>query len=172
MSISDNSVIIVLGAPNSPEGLLSPVAISRLETCLAIYRREPAAIILTGGYGPHFNTTNKPHTWYARQYLDGKGIPNHHFVGTVFSSNTVEDAVLSRPLIMPLRPSCVTIITSDYHLQRAGLIFCDVYQDAVPLRFVPAPSYALGREELRALLQHEERAIQDLMTKGIRYVKV
>ncbi|HEY0612558.1 MAG TPA: YdcF family protein [Chitinophaga sp.] len=168
MSDINTSILIVLGAPNSPEGLLSPIAISRLDTCFSIYQQEGSYILLTGGYGPHFNTTEKPHTWYARQYLKGKGVPSHKILDSVESSNTVEDATLSKPLITILQPSLVTIITSEFHLQRAGLIFCDIYQNIVPLRFIAAPSYELRLEELQALMKHEAKALQNLMTNGIK----
>jgi uncharacterized SAM-binding protein YcdF (DUF218 family) len=160
MSINDNSILLVLGAPNSPEGLLSPMAISRLDTCFSIWQREKSNILLTGGFGSHFNTSGKPHAWYARQYLIGRGVPAHQILYSVESSNTVEDAVLSKPLIMNLQPSLVTIITSDYHLQRAGFIFCDIYENITPLRFIAAPSYNLSLEELRALMQHEAAALE------------
>jgi uncharacterized SAM-binding protein YcdF (DUF218 family) len=124
--------------------------------------------MLTGGFGPHFNTTDKPHAWYARQYLKGKGIPVHKILDSVESSNTVEDATLSKPLIRTLQPSRVTIITSDFHLHRAGLIFCDVYEGIVPLRFVAAPSYNLSLQELQALMHHETAALQRLTEKGLK----
>ena len=168
MSDNNTSILIVLGAPNSPEGLLSPIAISRLDTCFSIYQQEGAHILLTGGYGPHFNTTDKPHAWYARQYLKGKGIPSHQILDSVESRNTVEDATLSKPLITTLQPALVTIITSDFHLHRAGLIFCDVYQRIVPLRFIAAPSYTLRLEELQVLMKHESNAIQNLLSNGLK----
>lgn len=162
MSDNNTSLLIVLGAPNSPEGLLSPIAISRLDTCFSIYQQEEAYILLTGGYGSHFNTTDKPHAWYGRQYLKGKGVPSHKILDSIESRNTVEDATLSKQLVTILQPSLVTIITSEFHLQRAGLIFCDVYQNIVPLRFIAAPSYALRLEELQALIKHETKALEQL----------
>lgn len=169
MPENSTSILLVLGAPNSPEGLLSPIAISRLDSCIALYREEGSYILLTGGFGPHFNTTDKPHAWYARQYLKGKGIPAHKILDSVESSNTVEDASLSKPLIQALEPSCVTIITSDFHLQRAGLIFCDIYRDIAPLRFVAAPSYNLPLEELLEFMQHETKALEHLRRNGLKF---
>jgi len=162
MSDNSTSILLVLGAPNSPEGLLSTIAISRLDTCLSLYRQEASYIMLTGGYGAHFNTTDKPHAWYGRQYLIGKGVPSYKILDSVESRNTVEDATLSKPLITILQPSHVTIITSDFHLQRAAFIFCDVYQHIVPLRFMAAPSYDLSLEELQALMRHERKALEQL----------
>lgn len=170
--MSGNNILLVLGAPNSPEGLLSPIAISRLDTCYAVYQREGSNILLTGGFGSHFNTTNKPHAWYAAQYLIGKGIPTHKILGYVESRNTVEDATLSKPLITAFQPSRVTIITSEYHLQRAGFIFFDIYQDLIPLHFIAAPSYNLRIEELQALIQHETKAMEDLKLNGLRITSV
>ena len=64
------SVIIVLGAPNDSEGNLSAIAIERCQQALIEYAQNPGAKILpTGGWGEHFNTTDKPHSHYLRQYL-------------------------------------------------------------------------------------------------------
>lgn len=167
MSDNNTEILLVLGAPNSPEGLLSSIAISRLDTCFSIYQQERSYILLTGGYGAHFNTTDKPHAWYGRQYLKGKGVPSHKILESVESSSTIEDATLSKPLITTLQPSRLTIITSEFHLQRAAFIFCDVYQHILPLRFMAAPSYELRLEELQALIKHEAKALQNLISNGI-----
>ncbi len=171
MSIYDHSLLLVLGAPNSPEGLLSPAAISRLDTCFHIWQREKSDILLTGGFGQHFNTSPKPHAWYGQQYLLGKGVPEQQLLQPVESSNTVEDAALSRSVVLTLQPSALTVITSDYHLQRAAYIFCDIYEDIVPLSFIAAPSYDLSLKELQALLQHEARALADLAANGLRQAR-
>ena len=158
----DPEIMLVLGAPNTPEGLLSPMAISRLDTCYALYKRRPGKIMLTGGYGEHFNTTNKPHHWYAAQYLQGKGIAADDLVGGVNSRNTLEDALLSRPLVLSCHASRLIVITSDFHLQRAGSIFCEVYGKALPVQFIPAPSLGLSLAEMQALLLHEQAALEYL----------
>jgi len=167
MNTSGKRILLVLGSPNSPEGLLSPMAISRLDTCFRLYRREGGLILLTGGYGPHFNTSGKPHHWYARQYLAGKGVPAAHLLEGVDSSHTGEDATMSLPVVLSYAPSRVTVITSDYHLHRAGIVFCNTYGGAVPLRFAAAPSCELTLAELQALLAHETAALKRLSTHPV-----
>lgn len=159
-------LLIVLGAPNFPEGLLSAVALSRLDACCALFHPQQHTILLTGGYGPHFNNSNKPHAWYGQQYLIGKGVPASQILSGVNSRNTVEDALLSKPVVSALQPARVTVITSEYHLQRAGIIFTEVYNNLAPLHFIAAPSYDLSLQELQVLLQHEEEALAVIYKTG------
>ena len=68
--------IVVLGSPNDAEGNLSSIGIERCQQALAEYARNPVARMLpTGGWGDHFNTTDKPHGYYTRQYLMAHGVP-------------------------------------------------------------------------------------------------
>jgi len=161
-------LLLVLGAPNSPEGLLSAVALSRLNACYTLFHPQQHTILLTGGYGPHFNTSSKPHAWYGQQYLIGKGVPASQILTGVESRNTVEDALLSKPLVSKLQPARVTVITSEYHLQRAGIIFTEVYNKLAPLHFIAAPSYDLPLQEMQALLRHEEEALALIYKSGQR----
>lgn len=71
-------IIIVLGSPNSNEGVLSEMVKSRVEVCLSLFEKNNTGIVLTGGYGAHFNTTGKPHAFYLKEALlkkwnSGKG---------------------------------------------------------------------------------------------------
>lgn len=167
--LPEHNILLVLGAPNSPEGLLSAMALSRLDTCYDLYTRGDYLIMLTGGFGPHFNTSNKAHAWYTRQYLLGKGVPAQHIIGMVESANTVEDARLSKEMLMQRHPASLTVITSEYHLLRAGIIFEAVYRQALPLYFIAAPSCDLSLSQMQAALQHEKKAVRDLLLNGVRY---
>lgn len=63
-----NTVIIVLGAPNSSDGRLSVIAKSRYDQAYQTYLHNPKAKILcTGGFGAHFNTTDCAHERYTKQ---------------------------------------------------------------------------------------------------------
>lgn len=71
-----NGIIIVLGSPNDIKGNLSSIAIERCNKAYEEYtQHNDYMILLTGGYGEHFNKTDKPHAFYSSQYLTGKGIP-------------------------------------------------------------------------------------------------
>ena len=67
-------IILVLGSPNEPDGTLSQMAQGRIEICQKLYKSGACKIVLTGGFGPHFNTTDKPHAHYLKQNLLNENI--------------------------------------------------------------------------------------------------
>ena len=69
--------IVILGSPNDIEGNLSPIGVGRVEQGYTEYvaRRDAGwKILLTGGFGNHFNTTDNPNAYYAQQILFAKGV--------------------------------------------------------------------------------------------------
>lgn len=124
MPTSFPGIIIILGSPNSKEGELYPVAKQRCEKGIQEHRNNPSwKIVLTGGFGKHFNDSDKPHTFYMQKYLIGKGIVPEAILDQVMSSNTLEDASLSRQIIMKYRVDSILVVTSDFHYDRARYIF-------------------------------------------------
>jgi uncharacterized SAM-binding protein YcdF (DUF218 family) len=157
-------IILVLGAPNSDEGKLSEIAGNRLDATLRFYAHNPEfKIVCTGGSGPHFNNTQTPHAAYAREYLVGKGIPDTAILEYVLSKNTLEDALLAKPLVEKYGPRNIVIITSDFHMKRAGIIFRHVL-DKQNLIFVEARS-TLDLVSLEKLAAHELEAIGQFMLR-------
>eukprot|EP00124_Ichthyophonus_hoferi_P000937 Ihof_evm22s40 gene=Ihof_evmTU22s40 len=87
------NIIISLGGRNDPEGTLSEETVSRLQTAYQAYQHQTETnknwkIMVTGGFGTHFNTTQLPHHVYARRYLVDIGCPNDDIISEVESSNT------------------------------------------------------------------------------------
>jgi uncharacterized SAM-binding protein YcdF (DUF218 family) len=151
----------VLGAPNSAQGQLSHMALDRLRTARQFYQNNPTfKFLCTGGFGPHFNTTNQPHAHYAAQYLMARGVPAANILDYVLSRNTVEDATLVKPMLAQYQPAQVVVVTSDFHMPRAKLLFQQHLPDQHIL-FVAAVS-TLDAATLAALLAHERRALEQL----------
>jgi uncharacterized SAM-binding protein YcdF (DUF218 family) len=120
--MNQNEVLVVLGSPNSPEGELSEIAKSRLDCAVERYD-EHKRILCTGGWGNHFNIAANAHAFYAQEYLLKKGVPEYSFLEAALSSNTVEDAVKSKIILSRLDHPRVSIITSDFHLDRVKANF-------------------------------------------------
>jgi uncharacterized SAM-binding protein YcdF (DUF218 family) len=161
-------LILILGSGNDGEGRLSPTALERLDEGIAEYRRRPgSAIVPTGGFGSHFNTTARPHAEYAREYLLARGIPESDVLPHLESGNTVEDAILARPLLEAEAGAAITLVTSDYHIERARFIFSTLF----PGRRI---SYSAARsglppDRIEALHAHEKSAIARMAREGIVY---
>jgi len=152
---------MVLGAPNDHEGNLSQIAQDRLTCALRFYNaNSDVKLICTGGFGQHFNTTDKPHYYYAKKYLTGKGLPADAFLDCPPSSNTIEDFQMTKDLVWEEKPDLLVVITSDFHLSRARYLF-HKFINYPKVVFIPAAS-SLPQDQLSSLLEHEARALKKL----------
>lgn len=158
--------LTVLGAPNSDTGELSTEARDRCQRALRFYTEHPdSKIILTGGFGPHFNRTAHPHTYYTKRYLCGLGVPESAIVEELDSVNTNEDLVmLHRCLTINGDPAGVhTIITSNFHVERVTLIAAKLFKEFTP-KIIGAVD-TLTPEALESAERHERRAIMELKAR-------
>ena len=151
--------IIVLGSPNDPLGNLLPIAISRCEKALQeYYRIGDCKILCTGGFGQYFNVTNNPHGRYVQQYLERKGIASTAFLEIALSAFTLEDATLAKPILQKNAITDVVLVTSDFHIKRAELVFSHILPE---INFEYATATTLVTDvEFERLVEHEKKAIK------------
>ncbi|MBM3861321.1 MAG: YdcF family protein [Verrucomicrobia bacterium] len=155
------SAIVILGSPNDSEGSLSSIAIERCQQALTEYARNPGAKILpTGGWGEHFNTTNKPHGHYLRQYLTAHGVPEADILECAESANTIQDAQLAKPIVERHGITDLIVVTSDFHIPRAEFLFRREFPN-LTLTFTGAKTN-LPEAELAKRTQHEQEALVGL----------
>lgn len=159
-------ILVVLGAPNSPDGQLSEIAKNRLELCFETFI-ENDLILCTGGWGEHFNTATRPHAHYAQEYLLKKGIPKSCFLEMALSSNTVDDAVKVKTIVSKHHHPQLMVITSDFHLERVQLIFKEILKEN-QLEFKGAKN-SLSKSQLITTVEHEAKAIKNIREKGLFY---
>lgn len=162
-------VIIILGSPNDSEGNLSQMGRGRVQLGYETYiklRDDTYRILLTGGFGEHFNTTDKPNAYYAKKILLEKGIPEDHIVEFAESRNTVDDALQARPIVEKYGVEELIVISSDFHLGRVTFVFNAVFPDR-NVQYLGAP-YLETRspEEQEKLLAHEARELGSLRERG------
>jgi uncharacterized SAM-binding protein YcdF (DUF218 family) len=160
-----NGLIVVLGSPNAEDGALYSIARERCRLALDEYaRRDGWKLLLTGGYGAHFNTTDQPHAAYLKDYLTARGIPEADIVEFAESSNTLEDASCSKPIVRQYEVQEILVITSDYHQARARYVFEREFADTdVEIAFSVAQTDEAACElDLEALKRHERQALERL----------
>ena len=92
-------------------------------------------------------------------------LPEETFLDSPLTSNTIEDFTTTKDLIYREKPDIVVIITSDFHMARAKILYKNIVNYDRVL-FISAAS-SLSEEELKPLLEHEEKAIESLL-KGNR----
>lgn len=161
--------VIILGSPNDSAGNISEMGQGRVGLGFETYRKLAAQgyrLLLTGGYGEHFNTTPQPNAYYAQKLLLDLGVPAEHIVEFAESRNTVDDALKSRPIIDKYGAAHLVVISSDFHIGRVKFIFEQVFPDK-RLEFLGAP-YLESRspEERERLLAHEARELTSLQERG------
>ena len=165
MQKSLNGLLVVLGSPNSETGVLYSIAVARCRQAVVEYRKRPGwKVLLTGGFGPHFNTSDQPHAAYLKRHLLTQGIPETDFVEFAESINTLQDASLAKPIVVKYAVPEILIITSDYHLDRARFVFeREFAATQVNLQFSSAQTDEAACElDLAALKAHERVALARL----------
>ena len=154
-------IIVVLGSPNDEQGRLLSVALERCSQALVEFKRHPGyAILPTGGWGEHFNTTEKAHGHYLKQELMEGGIPEEAFLPCTESSNTIEDALLSRETLDSYPEAELIVVTSDFHVPRARKLFEREFPHR-SLRMSESVTQ-LAPEVMARLREHEKKALERL----------
>lgn len=162
-------LIIVLGSPNDEHGTLHSVAIERCQAALRLHRdNAESELLVTGGFGAHFNTTDKPHAHYLKEWLLAHGVEPQAFLPFAESRNTLEDASLSKPVALASGARLAVIVTSDYHLERARFVFQREYAGSgIQLAFLGTKTDETTCQlDLAALRKHEVEALARLRGSG------
>jgi uncharacterized SAM-binding protein YcdF (DUF218 family) len=160
MRAIDVPIMVVLGAPNDDDGRLLAVATGRAEAAVREQRRNPSwPLILTGGFGDHFNRTARPHFEYVAAFLEAQGVPRSAVLASLPSSNTFDDARQVAELLAGQSAVTLRVVTSDFHASRARLLFQRAFAGRqLDLEMVVAPA-GVAPEELSRLLRHEAEAV-------------
>lgn len=162
--MTGDRAIVLLGASNDAAGQLGPHARDRCDTILRLAGQNPAwKVLLTGGFGPHFNVTSRPHTDYVRDYLVERGLDTNRLLAPALSLNTLEDATMSLRILKMSRVEMAVIVTSDFHVPRSQFIFEQLFKQAgIGLSFIGVPVRDGSEIDLPARIMHEQQALARL----------
>jgi hypothetical protein len=133
------------------------VATSRCAVAVEEYQRNPRPILPTGGFGDHFNSTARPHHEYVTAWLIANHVAPNHLLPGVDSSNTWEDIELVAHAAAELRVRALTIVTSDYQVERVRLLLEMHAPNLAPV--IRGAHTSLPTDEQAALELHERTAI-------------
>jgi hypothetical protein len=148
--MTNKSLILLFGHENTSTGL-SAVASSRCDTAIELLLRTPNSVILpTGTFGKFNKGGERPHASYLADYLLGKGVLDAQILPGTDSTNTFEDCLCARKVILDGGFSDVHVVTSDYHAPRVKVILGNVFRD---IKFVaheaPTPSECEAEERCK-----------------------
>ena len=79
----------------------------------------------------------------------------------------MDDAVKIKSIITKLKNITLTIISSDYHVDRVKLIFNEIL-GSYNITYVGVESN-METEKYNALVQHEKKAIESIIENGLYY---
>lgn len=128
-------LLVLLGHENDQSGTLSPDALSRISTAQAFIaqRNESAAtdIVVTGGFGEHFNRSNRAHGRIVMDYLKTVDIGHARITGFTSSNGTIQDALAVWKLVIDAdpKPRRIVLVTSAYHAPRCELLFSRLFPE-------------------------------------------
>jgi uncharacterized SAM-binding protein YcdF (DUF218 family) len=155
--------ILILGAPNDKAGNLSVMAKLRLQQGYQMLLQHPDfKILLTGGFGNHFNETNYPHWQYAKDYLINElaVAPEAFLPEAIESSHTVDDLEKAKPVLQKYNFLKIILVTSQFHLPRVQYLAEIILADSkAKLAYAPSSDAGLNEELLLKLETHEEHAL-------------
>jgi len=152
-------VIIILGSPNDEQGRLSDIAASRCEQAVMVFNKNSDhKVLCTGGFGEHFNKTQLPHAHYVKNYLIKRGILEAAFLEFTLSGFTFEDASLSTSILEQNHIKDAILVTSDFHINRAKLIFTSIFPK-INFTFSAAKTNC-DNAEFQRLTAHEFKVIE------------
>lgn len=152
-------IIIILGHMNNERGGLSSIAKERLRKGIRELKIG-YKLLLTGGFGEHFNKTKKPHAYYSKQFLLKERVSDNDILGFVSSSNSVEDAKKSKLIVDRYGIKKIVVITSDFHLKRVKFIFEHIFV-GYELSFVSSKTN-VSAERKKKLVEHEIIGLEKL----------
>ncbi|MGB8259162.1 MAG: YdcF family protein [Terracidiphilus sp.] len=150
--------IIVLGSPADPDGNPTPEQLSRITEAVHEYERGVAPrLILTGSA-----VSNRfVEAEIMARAAHAQGVPAQAILVEPSARNTIENACFSARILRRNGWSSAEVISSPYHLPRAGLIF-----SAMPIAWRAHPAPAIVPQS--AAHDAEDLSVEELKT--LRYL--
>jgi len=144
--------VIVLGAKVKPGGILSLSLKNRLEEAVSYLNKYPdVKVIVSGGQGADEDRTEAS---AMLSYLQDKGIDRERILVEEQSTSTYENLLFSKELL-PEGTKRITIVSNDFHLQRAKYLAkkLDLEADVIVAKTPKSVEAKLKLRERAALLK-------------------
>lgn len=165
--MTNKSLILLFGHENTSAGL-SAVASVRCDCAIDLLRildqKTPGSVILpTGTFGKFNKGGGRPHASYIADYLRKKEVSDTRILPGTDSTNTFEDCLCARKVILDGGFDDVHVVTSDYHAPRVRVILGNVFRD---IKFViheaTTPPECEAKERCK-----ERRSVKQLVSDWI-----
>ena len=131
--------MIILSHEMDVDGKLSEISLSRLKMGFNMYFQKKSKKIITTGWDYRTDSDLFISNVYKTNLMD-LGVPSKSIFTETNSRDTVGDAFFSKKIVLKYNWFRLLIITSDYHLLRAKIIFEFIYGDKFKLDFIGVKS--------------------------------
>ena len=129
--------ILVFGHLVKKDDSLSEEQILRLDAGIDLLNKKKAKnIIMSGGFGDHFNKTKKSLAYHMKEYALKKGVPNKSIVLEEKSYDTVDNIIFSKILLKRHDWKSLFLVSSKYHMPRIKMICKFIMPKNYKLKFV------------------------------------
>jgi len=127
--------IIILPHESGRDGNLLGDSRLRSDLAIELYNKGFTKSILTLGWD-YRNDSNITLSKSFKNYLLSSGIPKEVIIENSYSRDTVGDAFFSKIIMSKKNFQNLVVITSDWHLQRAKIIFNLIYGKKFKIKFL------------------------------------
>ena len=150
------SALIILSHQMDSNGELDKETFARIELAIELYKRKKFDFIITSGRDYKDNSDIKIGEAVAEIIKDRYSIAKNKVLVDVLSRDTVGDAFfLRRNVIIPHGINSITVVTTNYHVQRADMIFKKFFLPSISVKTVGAK---MTLDNLEEILVHEKKS--------------
>jgi len=137
-------------------GELNNETLARIELGVELFRRKEYDFIITSGIDSLDDSHQKIGEVVADKIIEQYSIEKNKVLVDVFSRDTVGDAFfLRRNVVLPRGISSITVITTEYHVERADIIFKNFFSPSICVTTIGTQ---LELDNLEELLAHEKNS--------------
>lgn len=153
--------IVVLGPGVTPDGSLTRLGKSRVETGVALYKKKKATkILFCGGYSYKLNNVpQKTEAEAMKDYAISLGVPKKKIFLEEYSRDTLGNAFFARVFLEKNDFKSFFIVTSNYHLPKTAYTFKKVFGKEFNFEIIPCLTY-LRPDEILDRLDSEREKLQ------------
>ena len=127
--------IIILPHESDRDGNLLEDSLLRSDLAIELFNKGYSKSILTLGWD-YRNDSNITLSKSFKNYLISSGIPKEVIIENSYSRDTVGDAFFSKIIMKKENFQNLVVITSDWHLHRAKIIFNLIYGKKFKIKFL------------------------------------
>lgn len=141
--------VVVLANLMDPDGKLNTESEGRLQLAIEHWKASPGALLVTTGWNYRPDSAIKIAHAFRDTAVREYSIPKSSIIADTSARDTVGDAVfVKRNVIDQSAIRTLTVVSSDYHMERVQEIFEFVFGGQYRLSFAGAPTPAVDDIEL------------------------